>query len=102
MREDFYSSVLQAAESAGVVDPTMSVLVVAGGGYDRDVFLARGYRQVTISNVDTRIDTSGAYAPYTWSYQNAESLSAEGEYTGRPATIFRCRSVRSSRKQTAE
>ena len=79
MREDFYSSVLQAAESARVIDPTMSVLVVAGGGYDRDIFVARGYRQVTISNVDTRIDTSGAYAPYTWSYQNAESLSSESD-----------------------
>ena len=79
MHEDFYSSVLQAAESAKVMDPTMRVLVVAGGGYDRDVFLARGYRDVTISNVDTRIDASGDYAPYAWSYQDAESLSFESD-----------------------
>ena len=77
MHEDFYSSVLRAAETATVIDPTMSVLVVAGGGYDRDVLLARGYREVTISNVDARIDTAGAYAPYSWSYQNAESLGFE-------------------------
>jgi SAM-dependent methyltransferase len=79
MHEDFYNSVLRAAESANVIDPTMSVLVVAGGGYDRDVLSTRGYREVTISNVDTRVDTSGAYAPYAWSYQNAESLSAESD-----------------------
>ena len=79
MPEDFYSSVLRAAESANVIDPTMSVLVVAGGGYDREVLLARGYRDVTISNVDTRIDTSGAYAPYAWSYQDAESLTSESD-----------------------
>jgi SAM-dependent methyltransferase len=79
MHDDFYSSVLRAAESANVIDPTMSVLVVAGGGYDRDVLSTRGYREVTISNVDTRVDTSGAYAPYAWSYQNAESLSAESD-----------------------
>jgi SAM-dependent methyltransferase len=77
MLDNFYSSVLQAAESARVIDPTMRVLVVAGGGYDRDIFLVRGYRDVTISNVDTRVDTSGAYAPYAWSYQDAEGLSFE-------------------------
>ena len=79
MHDDFYSSVLQAAESAKVIDPTMRVLVVAGGAYDRDIFLARGYREVTISNVDTRIDTSGAYAPYAWSYQDAGTLSFESD-----------------------
>ena len=79
MHEDFYSSVLQAAESANVIDPTMRVLVVAGGGYDRDILLARAYREVTISNVDPRVDASGDYAPYTWSYQNAESLSFDAD-----------------------
>ena len=79
MHDDFYSSVLQAAESAKVIDPTMRVLVVAGGAYDRDIFLARGYRAVTISNVDTRIDTSGDYAPYAWSYQDAETLSFDSD-----------------------
>jgi len=79
MPEDFYSNVLQAAESAKVIAPTMRVLVVAGGGYDRDILLARGYHDVTISNVDTRIDTPDAYAPYSWSFQDAEALSFEND-----------------------
>ena len=79
MHDDFYNSVLEVAESAKVVDPAMRVLVVAGGGYDRDILLARGYRDVTISNVDTRVDTPAAYAPFDWSYQDAEDLRFESD-----------------------
>jgi SAM-dependent methyltransferase len=79
MPEDFYNRVLREAEEAEITSPALRVLVVAGGGYDRDVFMARGYDDVTISNVDTRVDTSGDYAPYAWSYQDVERLTFESD-----------------------
>ena len=50
------------------------VLVVCGDALDREVFLACGFCNVTISNVDERIQDHGFFAPYSWSYQDAENL----------------------------
>ena len=49
------------------------MLVVAGGGADRDAFLAAGFENVTISNIDDS-GADDAYAPYAWSYADAEAL----------------------------
>jgi SAM-dependent methyltransferase len=73
-REGFYRSVLESLLHEGLVRRDMSVLVVAGGGADRDVFRSLGFERVTITNLD-----EGAAAadlePYDWAYEDAESLS---------------------------
>jgi SAM-dependent methyltransferase len=53
------------------------VLVVCGGPKDADTLKKLEFEQVTISNLDTRIDADGEdqFAPYDWSFQDAESLS---------------------------
>lgn len=57
------------------MDGSMSVLVIAGGAYDRDTFLGLGYQNVTISNVDANGAGGIDFAPYSWSLQNSERLT---------------------------
>jgi SAM-dependent methyltransferase len=50
-----------------------TILAVCGGTTEREVFLAAGFTDVTISNLDEQY--SGALAPYKWSLQDAENLN---------------------------
>jgi SAM-dependent methyltransferase len=77
-REGFYRRTLDALLADGTMTRDMSVLVVAGGGADRDAFLGAGFANVTISNVD---ESGDVYAPYAWSRQDAEQLELpDGSY----------------------
>ena len=76
MTKDFYAETVRAAMREGVLDLGMRVLVACGGQRDRDVLLACGLRDVTISNLDTRM-RGDEFAPYAWSYQDAECLGFE-------------------------
>ncbi len=72
----FYSKTL----SEWIPDRQSSVLVVAGGPNDRDVFHALGFSRVALSNLDPPSDHRD-FHPYTWSRQNVESLGfGDGEY----------------------
>jgi SAM-dependent methyltransferase len=73
---DFYSETLRTLLNDGWMGLDSRVLVVCGGGYDRDVFLDLGFRRVTISNLDLRMDGS-EFAPYPWSFEDVESLGFE-------------------------
>jgi SAM-dependent methyltransferase len=57
--------------SALRISPDARLLVVCGGAYDSAALRAAGFREVTISNVDTRQTSSG----FAWAYQDAESLT---------------------------
>lgn len=75
-REGFYRRVLETLLAEGEVDRAMSVLVVAGGAADAEAFRGAGFEDVTISNIDESAGPD-AFAPYRWSYQDAESLGFE-------------------------
>jgi SAM-dependent methyltransferase len=75
-RSGFYRRTLDRLLDDGVLDRSMSVLVVAGGGADRDAFLGAGFTDVTISNVD---ESGDVYAPFAWSRQDAEALDLPDE-----------------------
>src|SRR5260370_18941530 len=81
---DFYLETLRRLLDDGWMGLDSSVLVVCGGGYDRDVFLGLGFRRVTISNLDSRLDSrmdGSEFAPYPWSLQDVESLGfADGAF----------------------
>jgi ubiquinone/menaquinone biosynthesis C-methylase UbiE len=51
-----------------------SVLVSCGTGKDKEVLSEHGFSDVTISNLDPRLPVN-EFAPYAWSYQDAENLS---------------------------
>jgi SAM-dependent methyltransferase len=75
-RSGFYRRTLDALLADGVLSREMSVLVVAGGGADREAFLGAGFENVTISNVD---ESGDVYAPFAWSRQDAEALDLPDE-----------------------
>jgi SAM-dependent methyltransferase len=55
-RQGFYERTVRQLLDDGVVSPGMSVLVVAGGDLDREVFARLGFANVTISNLDEEGD----------------------------------------------
>jgi ubiquinone/menaquinone biosynthesis C-methylase UbiE len=69
-REGFYEDVVRRR----IPDRDASILICGGGESDAKTFAKLGYRNVTISNLDTRID-QGHYAPFEWKFENAEALS---------------------------
>lgn len=93
-RESFYRRVLGELLEEGLLRRQMSVLVVAGGPADRDAFLAHGFENVTITNVDDRRDPAEV-EPYAWARQDAESLGYEDgsfDLTVVSAGLHHCRS----------
>lgn len=69
-RLSFYGKVI----SGWLPDKAASILVVGGGQADREAFLRLNFRNVTISKLDVRLK-GDEFAPYGWSYQNAEALT---------------------------
>ena len=55
-------------------DKSASILVCGAGTFDMQVFKAEGFTNVTISNLDTRMDAN-QYAPYKWAFEDAAALS---------------------------
>jgi SAM-dependent methyltransferase len=77
---DFYTQTLRKLIRRGHMGPDMRVLVVCGGGLDRQVLLECGFRDVIISNLDARM-RGDEFAPFRWSFQDAEALSfADNEF----------------------
>jgi SAM-dependent methyltransferase len=72
----FYLATLKRLVASGRLDPAASTLVVAAGEYDRECLLGAGFTNVTISNLDVRMK-GGEFAPYDWSFQDAEALNFE-------------------------
>lgn len=72
--EDFYGGTVRALLADGTLRRDMRVLVLCGGPHDRDVLIACGFTDVTISNVDPRL-RGDEFAPFAWSFQDAEALS---------------------------
>lgn len=89
-RLSFYSETI----AQWIPDRGASVLVVAGGTNDRDVFLENGFTNVVISNIDERI-RGDEFAPYQWSFQDAESLTypdGSFDYVVTHAALHHCHS----------
>ena len=69
-RVNFY----QESVSILVKDKSASILICGGGDLDKKIFQKLGFVNVTISNLDSRLDDN-MFNPYKWKYENAESLS---------------------------
>lgn len=76
---DHYRLILRLLKDRGLADAGTSVLVVCGGDLDRDALLAEGFANVVISNLDSRM-REDQFAPYGWSYQDAEELTYPDEH----------------------
>lgn len=90
VRAQFYESVI----SKCIPDREASVLVVGGGETDRGVFHGLGFRNVVITNLDTRA-TEAEFAPFAWERQDGERLTYPGEsfdFVVANAVLHHCRS----------
>ena len=77
---DHYQEALLRLISDGLIRRDMRILVGCGGTHDRDTLLALGFKNVTISNLDVRVDGS-QFSPYAWSFQDVENLTfKDGEF----------------------
>lgn len=72
VRASFYQTVVAEIIS----DRNASILVCGGGTLDKSVFESLGFRNVTISNIDARMQ-GDEYAPFRWRFENAETLSCD-------------------------
>lgn len=71
-RFNFYKTTIDKL----IKDRDANILIVAGGETDSNVFRELGFDNVTISNVDERME-GDEFHPFKWSYQDAENLTFE-------------------------
>tara|TARA_B110000902_G_scaffold256504_1_gene323366 strand:- start:385 stop:1188 length:804 start_codon:yes stop_codon:yes gene_type:complete len=71
-RSSFYKRIVKQT----ITSKTSSVLVCGAGTLDKNVFYDLGFKDVTISNLDSRANPED-FHPFKWSFQNAEYLSVE-------------------------
>lgn len=69
-----YIDTMKKLISRGIIELDSSILVVCGGNQDREALLHIELTNVIISNLDERM-TGNEFAPYNWSYQDAESIT---------------------------
>lgn len=69
-RNKFYQEVVNKL----IFPKSQSILVCGAGDLDKRIFEESGFENVTISNLDVRANAKD-FAPFKWSFQNAESLS---------------------------
>lgn len=89
-RLGFYEKVV----SAFMPDRSASVLVVGGGLRDKEVFEKLHFQNVVFCNLDPRA-TAASFAPYQWSFQDAEALTFEAgsfDYVVAHAVLHHCHS----------
>src|SRR5208283_2567571 len=74
LRHAFYQETL----AHFIRDRDASILVCAGGHLDKEVFQREGFTNVTISNLDVRMQGE-EYAPYKWLFADAQALPCDDE-----------------------
>lgn len=73
-RESFYLNSVKDL----IADKHSSILVCGGGPLDKNIFETLGFQDVTISNLDSRMNKQ-EYDPSKWRFENAEALSLPAE-----------------------
>lgn len=71
----FFEKTLQAMLDNGDIRKDMSVLILCGGTADKNILENLQFSNVTISNLDPRVEKNRAnFAPYDWAYLDAEAI----------------------------
>jgi SAM-dependent methyltransferase len=92
--EGFYQQTLETLLRSGDLDLGAKVFIACGGPTDKRVFERLGFRDVVISNIDTRTP-DGEFAPFRWSRQDIEDLDFEDgsfDYCVVHSGLHHCRS----------
>lgn len=72
---DIYLRVLNTLKNKKLLSSSDSILVAAGGNYDRQIMLKANMENVVISNLEHHNDHSD-YSPYEWKRLDAENIDA--------------------------
>lgn len=75
-KERIYYKTIKLAKEKSLISLGDNILVVCAGHQDKKILESHGFTNVTISNLDERLEKD-EFAPYEYSYQNAEDLSFE-------------------------
>ncbi len=73
INKNFYKAVLKSLIKNKTINLDSKILIAAGGAKDRRIFLELGFKNVTVSNVDTRMDAK-SFLPYKWDFMDVENL----------------------------
>lgn len=76
MRAAFVKDLLGELLQDHSLDREDAIVCVCAGSAERDVFAELGFRNVTISNLDERMNTE-SFEPFAWSFQDAQQLTFE-------------------------
>ena len=77
-----------------IKDNEAKILVVSGSQLDKQVFMDLGFKNVILSNLDSRMNQN-EFKPYQWSFQDAENLTYdddEFDFAVVHAALHHCRS----------
>lgn len=74
VRLGFVTEVFNTLVARGTLGIDESVLAVAAGRAERDLFLSLGLEGAVITNLDT-VEASDRLAPYPWAHEDAQALS---------------------------
>ncbi len=74
MRSGFVGEVLSELLASGTLDRRASILAVAGGTAERDLFAEWGFTDVTITNLDD-VQAAPHLEPFAWAHEDAQDLS---------------------------
>lgn len=74
MRNNTVKKTLQNLLLKQIITKKSNILIIAGSDEDKYLFLSLGFKNITISNLDKRMDKL-SYAPYNYSHENAMELS---------------------------
>jgi ubiquinone/menaquinone biosynthesis C-methylase UbiE len=81
MRFEFVKKTMETLLSEGVLTKSSSVLAICAGGPEYRLFSSLGFKQVTISNLDSNKSEGDRFNDYSWAFQDAENLTAsDGAY----------------------
>jgi len=78
VEDDFYLRTVARLLDSGLMRRDMRVLVACGGTFDKAVLQRLGFRDVTISNLDSRL-SADEFEPFRWAYQDVERLTFQDE-----------------------
>jgi len=76
MKKRIYFKTLNSIIDKGKISISDKILIVCGGEYDKKVLCELGFNDVTISNLDIRMNEN-SFDPYKWNFLDAENLELE-------------------------
>jgi len=71
---DFESEVVQELLDEGALNNRHSILVVCGTQFERNLFIAHGFADVIVTNLDHDLSAE-VFLPFEWCVQDAQNLS---------------------------